>query len=404
MAEHRAVRPHQRFVRRFLPLASLGLWLLLLTAGRALAEEERAEPVFDPTVVPTPGLEPYSASSDGTSQRTPPAVTPLFAPIPFRNSQLGWGLAVLVGAIHRFDPDTTLKPSTGALMGFYSENKSWGLMAIEVARVAHDTWRLRGIASHMDVRYDFFGVGEAAGDAGRSLPIEQPMDFAVGAALYRILPGLYGGGSLLWMRSEAKLQEDLGLGIPPQDLASLSLVAPGLQAEYDTRDNDYWPRRGSIATLKANFFTSELGSSRDFQRYVAAWSWYQELSSPAWVLATNWNAARATADTPFWMLPSVGTGRYGLRGYTQGRYRDNLMTTAQAELRGHTAGRWGATIFGGLAYVASDVGELDHASPLPAGGVGLRFKLTQRYPMHMRADYAWGKNESLFYFSVSEAL
>jgi len=229
------------------------------------------------------------------------------------------------------------------------------------------------------------------------------MDFAVGAALARLRPALYAGASLLWMRSEAKLQEDLGLGIPPQDLAKLQLVAPGLQAEYDTRDNDYWPRRGSLATFKSNFFTSGLGSSRDFQRYVAAWSWYGEVRGPALVLATNLNAAWAAGDTPFWILPSVGTGRNGLRGYTQGRYRDNLMTTAQAELRAHTAGRWGGTIFGGLAYVAPSAGELDRASPLPAGGVGLRFRLTERHPMHMRADYAWGKNESLFYFSVGEA-
>jgi len=392
-------------VRRFHTALPLGAALLswLLAAGSALSAQDRPEPVVDPTAVQTPGLEPYTISSDGTAEETGPAVTPLFAPIPFHNSQLGWGLAVMVGAIHRFDPDTTLKPSTGAVMGFYSENKSWGLMAIEVARLAKDTWRLRGVASHMDIRYDFFGIGEGAGDAGKSLPIEQPMDFAVGAALVRIRPALYAGASVLWMQSEAKLQEDLGLGIPPQDLAKFQLVAPGIQAEYDTRDNDYWPRRGSLATFKSNFFTSGLGSSRDFQRYVAAWSWYSEVRGPALVLATNLNAAWAAGDTPFWILPSVGTGRNGLRGYTQGRYRDNFMTTVQAELRGHTAGRWGGTIFGGLAYVAPSAGELDHASPLPAGGLGVRFKLTERYPMHMRADYAWGKNESLFYFSVSEA-
>jgi hypothetical protein len=287
-------------VRRSRTALPLGVSLLawLLAAGSARSAQDRPEPVVDPTAVQTPGLEPYTVSSDGTAQETGPAITPLFAPIPFRNSQLGWGLAVMAGAIHRFDPDTTLKPSTGAVMGFYSENKSWGLMAIEVARLAKDTWRLRGVASHMDIRYDFFGIGEGAGDAGKSLPIEQPMDFAVGAALVRVRPALYAGASLLWMRSEAKLQEDLGLGIPPQDLAQLQLVAPGLQAEYDTRDNDYWPRRGSLATFKSNFFTSGLGSSRDFQRYVAAWSWYGEVRGPALVLATNMNGAWAAGDTP----------------------------------------------------------------------------------------------------------
>ena len=52
-------------------------------------------------------------------------VTPLVAPLPFRNSQIGWGVALMVGLIHRFDADTALKPSTGAIAGLVSENGSW---------------------------------------------------------------------------------------------------------------------------------------------------------------------------------------------------------------------------------------------------------------------------------------
>jgi hypothetical protein len=121
------------------------------------------------------------------------------------------------------------------------------------------------------------------------------------------------------------------------------------------------------------------------------------------VLATNLNASASMGDVPFWAIPSVGGGAYGLRGYTQGRYRDKLVTTAQAELRAHAKNRWGAAVFGGLAQVAPSLGDLRGAEVLPAGGVGLRFQLTRQYPMHMRADYAWGRNGGIFYFSVSEA-
>jgi hypothetical protein len=136
---------------------------------------------------------------------------------------------------------------------------------------------------------------------------------------------------------------------------------------------------------------------------MVTWSWYTELGRPALVLATNINAAAAAGDVPFWAIPSVGAGAYGLRGYTQGRYRDKLVTTAQAELRAHSQGRWGATAFGGLAQVAPDVDGLGNAEVLPAGGAGIRFQITKQYPMHMRADYAWGKNGGIFYFSVNEA-
>ena len=40
------------------------------------------------------------------------------APLPFRNSQIGWGVAVMVELIHGFDADTTIKPSTGAVPAF----------------------------------------------------------------------------------------------------------------------------------------------------------------------------------------------------------------------------------------------------------------------------------------------
>jgi hypothetical protein len=79
------------------------------------------------------------------------------------------------------------------------------------------------------------------------------------------------------------------------------------------------------------------------------------------------------------------------------------MTTLQAELRFHSQGRAGATVFGGFGQVAPSIGELTKARVLPAGGAGLRYQLTRQFPMHLRADYAWGVDAGLFYFSVSEA-
>jgi len=394
---------------RVLRLASSMLLAMALAAGTPVSAASDPGPssgvVVDPAAQTTPSIDMSDPAPPGTSQRSGTGITPIFAPIPFKHTQLGWGLAVLVGAIHRFDPDTTIKPSTGGVTGFYSENKSWGWMIVEMARLQQDRWRLRGLAMHADVRYDFFGVGQDAGDAGLSVAIEQTMDVVLIAALRRVTPNLYGGGSLLWIRTGAELLHDHGLPAPPdvEDLATANLLAPGIQLEFDTRDDDYWPSRGSIATVKSNFFTSALGSDSDFERYMAAWCWYTSVRGPALLLAMNASVTAATGDVPFWAIPSVGAGLYGLRGYTQGRYRDNVVTTVQAELRAHSKGRLGATVFGGLAQVGGSVGDLWNAEVLPAGGAGVRYQLTREYPMHMRADYAWGKNGGIFYFSVSEA-
>src|SRR5690348_719998 len=219
-------------------------------------------PVVDPVVGDVPGIE-VAEPSEGTVQSTGKRVTPLIVPMPFRNTQIGWGLLLMLGAIHRFDMDTTVKPSTGAVGGFYSENGSWGVTALEMARLGRDRWRLRGLVSHLDVRYDFYGIGEEAGSAGRALPIDQAMNFATGSALVRVTRGVYLGPQVLWVQSIVRLRDTAGPGFPRalEDTSRTTLFAPGLLAELDTRDNDCWPTSGSLANVRALFFTSALGGS-----------------------------------------------------------------------------------------------------------------------------------------------
>jgi hypothetical protein len=387
-----------------IPAIAILTWSIT-AAGSAAALPDPSAVTVDPEGPTTPGVDPAAWETGDAAPRSGKRITPLVAPIPFKNTQVGWGLMLMLGAIHRFDADTTLKPSTGVLGGFYTENKSWGIMAAEIARLSRDAWRLRGLVAHMDVRYDFFGIGEDAGDAGISVPVGQRLDFGVASGLRRVIPGLYGGAAVLYMGTEVRLRGDLPPEIAPldEDLARTTLFAPGLQAEYDTRDDDYWPTHGSLALLKGWFFTDAFGASREFQRYMGGWSWYTRLRGERLLLATNITAAGAAGDAPSYLLPSVGAGRFGLRGYTQGRYRDRIMTTAQSEVRWHSAKRFGATAFFGFGQVAPNLGDLGSATLLPAGGLGLRFKLTKEFPMHMRFDYAWGKNDNLFYFSVAEA-
>src|SRR5580765_5490804 len=116
--------------RRVPRLASSILLVTVLAAGTPAAAASDPGPssgvVVDPAAQTAPSIDMSDPAPPGTSQRSGTGITPIFAPIPFKHTQLGWGLAVLVGAIHRFDPDTTIKPSTGGVTGFYSENKSWG--------------------------------------------------------------------------------------------------------------------------------------------------------------------------------------------------------------------------------------------------------------------------------------
>ena len=165
------------------------VWPLVLIAASfpfrtAIAQSDQgAAVIVDPAAAGAPTVDPVDDRSEGTSQSVGRAVTPIFAPIPFKNTQVGWGLMLLGGLIHRFGSDTTAKPSTGLAGGFYTENGSWGLMAVENAKLEGDRWRLRALLGHMEIRYDFYGIGQAAGDAGKSIGLQQNMNMVMAAGL-----------------------------------------------------------------------------------------------------------------------------------------------------------------------------------------------------------------------------
>jgi Omp85 superfamily domain len=389
------------------------IWPLILFAASfplqtAVAQSDQGPSVvMDPAAAASPTLDPVDDRSEGTSQSVGRSVTPIFAPIPFKNTQVGWGLMLLGGLIHRFGSDTTAKPSTGLAGGFYTENGSWGLMAVENAKLGGDSWRLRALLGHMEIRYDFYGIGQAAGDAGQSIGLQQNMNMVMAAGLRRVAHGVYLGVTGLWMDASISLRDTTGQGplpVPvPADTARLGLFAWGLQGEVDTRNNDYWPARGAFGELRAFFFTDALGGSRTFQRYRLSATSYTPVRGEQLVLATNVILCGAKGGAPFWTMCSIGSGRGGLRGYTQGRYRDSVLTTVQTELRYHSSGRFGATAFGGFGQVAPSAGDIFDAEVLFAGGLGVRYQLIRRYPVHMRFDYAWGRDGGLFYFAVAEA-
>lgn len=375
----------------------VALFASMLVVAPAAAQD----PVADPAAVDVPSLDPTAEPGPGTSRRTGRSVTPLVAPLPFRNSQIGWGGALLVGLIHRFDDDTTVKPSTGMVGGLASENGSWGVVAVEVARFKRDTWRVRGLINYLDLKYDFYGIGIDAGEAGRSVPLDQQVFMTGGVVLRRVAGNVYLGASVMWLETTVALRDSLpGLPVPNQNRAQL--LAPGINGEFDTRDNDYWPVSGSLAELKARFFSTSTGESGTFQRYTVSWSLYSGLRGSDLVLVTNLNACAAPGDAPFYGLCTLGFGRYTMRGYTQGRYRDHYGNVVQAELRGHRA-RFGAVVFGSFGQVAETAGDIFEAALLPAGGLGARYQLTAKYPMHLRLDYSWGRDGGLLYFSVGEA-
>jgi outer membrane translocation and assembly module TamA len=94
-----------------------------------------------------------------------------------------------------------------------------------------------------------------------------------------------------------------------------------------------------------------------------------------------------------------------LRGYFLGRYRDRKLAAVQFELRLPTSEKWGAVLYTGAGDVAPTWDKMTFASSKPAGGAGVRYRISDAQKVNLRLDFAWGvktPNPSV-YLSLAEA-
>jgi hypothetical protein len=106
--------------------------------------------------------------------------------------------------------------------------------------------------------------------------------------------------------------------------------------------------------------------------------------------------------------PFYGNCIYGanieLRGHTAGRYLDRYMFATQLEYRLSLPKRFGVVGFGGIGEVVRRGSQVFRSNnPLPAGGGGLRFQVSKKYRVILRADIARGKDTWTWGMRVGEA-
>ncbi|UOQ69972.1 outer membrane protein assembly factor [Hymenobacter cellulosilyticus] len=156
-----------------------------------------------------------------------------------------------------------------------------------------------------------------------------------------------------------------------------------------------------LTYLHRNRAANTNGPTTRFSRYVADVSSYHRLH-PRAILALNYFASFTAGTAPFNALSLLG-GTRRLRGYYEGRYRDQHAGLVQAELRLAVYRQLGVVAFGGVGALGDDDALLRLNQPKAAYGGGLRFVLNRRDQLNLRLDYALGRESSGFYLTIGEA-
>jgi hypothetical protein len=407
-------RARPRPTRWSLPaLLTLGCPLLLVGALTVRADEAGDDAASDriaPVVgVPATGEGLVESLSVDTSRGDVPARPEkggdwIVAPIPISQPSLGSGLGLVVGTVRPLRPsDAKSPPSMFGVGGFKTDNGSWGAGVATRMYLAEDRYRVTAGFGLMDLQYDFYGIGSGAGDRGRHVPLSQEGHaFALGC-LRRVSSSFFVGARYLRLDMEIGLDLsgvlDPGEWEFPDIRVSTRAAGLGAQAQRDTRDSAFYPRRGSLFSVTADFFDEALGGDHDVQAYALAFNQYRSLGKRG-VLA--WRAYGRSAQgerIPFYLLSRFGGS--DLRGYGTGRYQDDAMAAVQVEYRLELPKRFGLAFFAGAGGVGPEVTDIDDL--LPSAGVGLRYRATKKSHVNLRVDYAVGEHGGTFHVAVGEA-
>jgi hypothetical protein len=343
-----------------------------------------------------------AAMATATAKGKPGEVA--IAPVPFSDPTIGVGIALGAGYIFQLERDQpAVPPSIVGLGGMYSENGTWALALGGKFHLSGDKYRVTAGLAQGSLVYDFYGIGSDAGDQGHSIEITQDGTVAFVQGLRRITPELYAGLRYLRAHSTTSIAppgDNLppGFELPPMAVDGVN-AALGLQLEYDSRGNEFYPTDGTFAKAGVDFFDNSFGGGRKYQVYNCSYNRFLPLDESK-VLALRAFTRFTGGEPPFYALSMFGI-HSDLRGFQVGQYRDRHMMSVQAECRAKITRKIGAVAYIGAGGVAPVVDELGF--DLFGYGVGLRYRLLDAQPINYRLDWAVAEGESSIIFAVGEA-
>ena len=93
-----------------------------------------------------------------------------------------------------------------------------------------------------------------------------------------------------------------------------------------------------------------------------------------------------------------------MRGYYEGRYKDDQQVVFQSEYRFPLYKRLRGVVFGGTGTVSKDFLDFGLSDLKYSYGAGLRFALSKKEKLNLRIDYGIGQGKSSgFYIQLGEA-
>jgi len=298
--------------------------------------------------------------------------------------------------------DSSYRPSIMHPVAAYTEDKQFYLENPFQLFFDKEKYYIYGIAAYYNYPYNFYGIGNGVPrsyvEKYNSIYGNYDISF-----LRKINRHWYGGiklkggyysitqtipGDLLASGTITGSKGGNSIGIGPMFL-------------FDSRDNIFASTKGSFVEISSAFNSKHLLSNYSFASFILDARKFISIKKNVFAFQTYMSAV--TGNAPFYQLSLLG-GPKRMRGYYEGRYRDNDYIMAQCEYRSpFVMNRFGLVIFAGAGTVFHNINSFNPTYIQPSYGGGLRLKFNRKESLHVRLDAAFGNNTMGYYLYLSEA-
>ncbi len=325
------------------------------------------------------------------------------AAIPLINYNRTQGVIVgaLVSKYFKIKKTDTISPSSSiGIFGMYTAEKSYATFGFSRLYFAKDRWRVAAAMGAMDINFQFY-LEDPTASTGNFYDYSTKATLLVLQVQRNIFKRVYLGPSASFIKTTTTF------GFPDvsghDSVSKSNLNNIGYIITNDTRDHVQYPTHGMFLNFKNQFYRSWAGSDFEFERYIVSYNQFFNLApkNEKHVLAVRASFNIAAGDVPFEGQSVVGGD--DIRGYSQGKYRNDQVYTLQTEYRWNFYKRWGVVAFAGLASAVAKFSDIADNDLLPGGGVGVRFKMLPSEKINIGIDGAVGKGDYSITFRIGEA-
>lgn len=331
-------------------------------------------------------------------------VNVLAIPVLFRTPETGWayGLSSSINFKTSHKNDSLTRTSTITAMGIFSQRQQ-NVQALDATiYFPREKYILYFNSSHSYFPDNFWGIGTFSKNNDKERYVFEQV--AISSHIKRQFLKHTFFGVIADYQNLFRLRYNTG-GIMDTSTfigkSNYNVTGFGLTASYDSRNFTFWPTRGVFIQTQFTSYNKELASSYSFNKWMLEFRGFYQIYKGHILAMQVYNYA-TFGQTPYRSLANFG-GAGNMRGFYQGRFRDNSMYSLIGEYRAHIFWKLSACLFGGIGDVYSSFNQIQTSTMKTSFGGGLRLTILEKDKLNLRVDYGYSDayNQG-FYFTIGE--